>query len=187
MRLTRPRSAALIACAAAALAAAGCGSSTKGEPVREGLGVTVADLKYTVYITRELNQHDAEDRGYYRGPEPGPGFTYYGVFVNVCNEKGGKFRTPVATDTLVVTDNQENEFKPLKVPADNVFAYRPRSLSKDACVPEGGSAAATGPTAGALLIYKFPVQSLENRPLILHIEGTNDKGELEKEEVKLDL
>ena len=177
----------MIACAAVVLATAGCGKDKDEEAVREGLGVNVAGLKYTVYLTRQLNQHDAEDRGYYQGPEPKPGFTYYGVFIHVCNEKGGTFRTPVEPETLIVKDNQGNEFEPLPAPSSNVFAYRPRPLSKDACVPEGGSAAATGPTGGAVLVYRFPVQTLENRPLEMEIEGTDEKGKAEKERIKLDL
>jgi hypothetical protein len=183
MRLRSPRSA-ILACAAAALVAAGCGSEEEGEPKREGLGEEVAGLKYNVFITRQINQHLASDRGYYRGPEPKPGFTYYGVFIKVCNETE-QFRT--ATDHFVVKDSQGNEYEPIELEEDNVFAYRARRLSKRACIPEAGTPPATGPTGGALLLFEFPVQTLENRPLELEIEDTNEKGEKEHGAVELDL
>ena len=182
MRLASPRSA-ILACAVAALFAAGCGEE-KDEPKREPLGEEVAGLKYTVFITRQINQHLASDRGYYRGPEPRPGFTYYGVFMKVCNETE-EFKTPV--DHFIVKDSQGNEFEPLEVEGDNVFAYRPRRLSKGACVPEAGTPPATGPTGGSLLLFEFPVQTLENRPLELEIEDVNAEGEKETGKIELDL
>ena len=174
MRLSRPKSA-LVACAiVASLAVGGCNSGRPNGAAREGLNVDVAGLGYDVYITRQLNLRDAEDRGYYRGPEAPPGFALYGVFIKVCN-RGHGFRTPITTK-FTVEDNQGNTFHPLPLPADDVFAYRPRLLSHDACIPEPGSAAATGPTEGSLLLFKFPVGSLENRPLELLIEGRRGPG-----------
>ena len=183
MRLRSPRSA-ILACAVAALVAAGCGSEEEGEPKREGLGEEVAGLKYNVFITRQINQHLASDRAYYRGPEPRPGFTYYGVFIKVCNETED-FRT--ATDHFLVKDSQGNEFEPVELEEDNAFAYRSRRLSKRACIPEAGTPPATGPTGGALLLFEFPVQTLENRPLELEIEDTNEQGEKEHGAIELDL
>jgi hypothetical protein len=185
MRLARPWSA-ILACAAIALAGAGCGKHKEGEPIREGIGVEVAGVKYNVYITRQINTHLASDRGFYRGPEPKPGFTHYGVFIKVCNEEEG-FKRPIEADEFKVKDSQGGEYEPLELEPDNVFAYRARRLSRRACVPEAGSPAATGPTGGALLVFEFPVQTLENRPLELEIEATNENGELEKEAVELDL
>jgi hypothetical protein len=182
MRLASPRSA-ILACAIAAFFAAGCGEE-KDEPKREGLGAEVAGIKYTVFITRQINQHLASDRGYYPGPEPKPGFTYYGVFIKVCNETDG-FKTPV--DHFVVKDSQGNEFEPIEMEPENVFAYRARRLSKRACVPEAGTPPATGPTGGALLLFEFPVQTLENRPLELEIEDTTPEGEHVTERIELDL
>jgi hypothetical protein len=156
------------ACAAVALAAGGCSSGRPNNAGREGKPVTVAGLSYNIYITRELNLRDAEDRGYYRGKEAPPGYALYGVFLTVCNDKHG-FRTPLTNFTI--EDNQGNKYHPLPLPASNDFAYRARRLSHGACIPEAGSTAATGPTSGSLLIYKFPVNSLENRPLEMLIEA----------------
>jgi hypothetical protein len=183
MRLASPRSAILACALAAAVLAAGCKSAGE-EGTREGLGVHVGGLKYTVFITRQINQHLASDRGYYQGPEPKPGFTYYGVFIQVCNETPG-FKTPVKDFT--VRDSQGNEFHPLDIGGANVFAYHPRRLSKNACVPEAGTPAATGPTGGALLVFNFPVQTIENRPLKLDIRTVTPEGKVESEKILLDL
>ena len=175
----------MFTCAAAALIAAGCGEE-KGEPKREGLGAEVAGIKYTVFITRQINQHLASDRGFYRGPEPRPGFTYYGVFLKVCNEGEG-FKRAIEYDQFHVKDSQGNEYEPVELEGDNVFAYRARRLSKHACIPEAGTAAATGPTGGALMLFEFPVQTLENRPLELEISDVDEHGERHTEAIELDL
>jgi hypothetical protein len=173
------------ACAVVAIGASGCSSGRPGGVGREGKPVTVAGLSYNVYITRELNLRDAEDRGYYSGPEAPPGFALYGVFLAVCNDKHG-FRTPLTQFTI--EDNQGNRFHPQPVAADNVFAYRPRRLSHAACIPETGSPAYSGPTGGALLLFKFPTTALENRPLELLISNrTSPSAPAQTKRVELDI
>lgn len=147
----------------------GCGQNPReNNASREGLPERVGGIDYNVYITRELNLRDAEDRSYYKGPEAPPGYALYGMFLTVCNDGQG-FRTPLTSFT--VEDNQGNRFHPLPVSKNNDFAYRARRLSHNACIPEPGSAASFGPTSGALLVFKFPVSSLENRPLELLIQN----------------
>jgi hypothetical protein len=166
------------------LLVAGCKSSRPEGVAREGLYEDVAGLDYNVFITRELNLRDSEDRDYYRGPEAPPGFALYGVFVQVCNHGHG-YKFP---DTkFTVEDNQGNEFEPQPLPKDNVFAYRARRLATDACIPESGSAAASGPTAGSLLLFKFPLSSLENRPLELHIEAPPGSEKPVRKVIELDI
>jgi hypothetical protein len=184
MRPRRPKSAALLACALAAAALAGCSSGRPNGAAREGLFEDVAGLDYNVFITRELNLRDAEDRCYYRGPEAPPGFALYGVFIQVCNNGHG-FRTP---DTrFTVEDSQGNRFRPQPLPADNLYAYRPRRLSRKACIPEAGSTAANGPTAGSLLLFKFPLSSVENRPLELLIQAPPGSPDPRSKRIELDL
>jgi hypothetical protein len=187
MRLRSTRSA-ILACAAAALLVAGCSETHKeGEPLREGLGVEVGGVDYTVFITRQINTRLASDRGFYRGPEPRPGFTHYGVFIRVCNETEG-FKRPIDYGEFHVKDSQGNEFEPVELEEDNAFAYRARRLSKAACVPEAGSPPATGPQGGALLLFEFPLQTLENRPLELEIEDpTALEGQEKHGAIELDL
>jgi hypothetical protein len=188
MPRTRLRST-VIACLLVVAAGAVTGCQRKApddEPRREGLGAEVAGVKYNVFITRQINQRLASDRHFYRGPEPKPGFTYYGVFIKVCNETEG-FKRPIEYDEFHVKDSQGNEFEPIELEADNAFAYRARRLSKAACVPEAGSAPATGPTGGALLLFEFPVQTLENRPLELEVEAIDEEGHEDMKKIELDL
>ena len=39
------------------------------------------------------------------------------------------------------------------------------------CIPEAGSVAQLGPTAGSMLLFRLPLENTENRPLELEIEG----------------
>jgi len=164
---------------------AGCGHADiepgVDEAAREGLAVPLEGIEYNVFITRELNLKIPPDNAYYDGPQPGKGQTYYGIFLQACN-KGDK---PVTTTgTFKVKDNQEREFEPIELPEDNHFAYNPRTLEPDECIPEAGSVAQQGPTAGSMLLFKFPLQVTENRPLELEIEGTTPE---EKRVFELDL
>ena len=183
MRLRRYVSAAA-ACAALALAAGGCSTGRPNGAAREGLDVEIAGLDFNVYITRELNLRDAEDRGYYQGPEAPPGFALYGLFIQVCNNGHG-FKTPNVTFT--VEDSQGNRFHPVPLPANNLYAYRPRRLSRKACIPEAGSTAYNGPTGGALLLFKFSLPSLENRPLELLIDAPPGSPKPRFKRIELDI
>jgi hypothetical protein len=172
MSLRRPGSAAIVcaACAIAALAMTGCHKreSTIG---REGQGIKVAGVTYNVYITRQLNPSDAEDSAYMAGEKADvPGYYFYGVFLTACNENehGSKL---LPTTNFTINDTQGDRFTPLALPETNVFAYRPKPLAKNSCVPPVGSIAASGPTAGALLVFKVPVAAVENRPLELEIQA----------------
>jgi hypothetical protein len=164
----------LAACALALALAGGltaCGASQDEigveEPAREGLSVNIGGLDYNVFITRELNLAITPDKDYYEGPPARPGHALYGVFVRVCN--------PSESDTLpsasefLVTDNQGAEFEPIELAEDNAFAYNARDLTPGACIPEDGSVAQQGPTAGSMLLFDFPLENTENRPLELEI------------------
>jgi hypothetical protein len=174
-----------------ALTAAGCGDNPReNDASREGLPERVGEIDYNVYITRELNLRDVEDSGYYKGPEAGKGFALYGVFMTACNptEDADTPNVPTASDFTVV-DTQGNRFKPLPMADDNVFAYRPTSLKHKACVPKDGSLAASAPTNGSLLIFKLPLDALENRPLDLEIVSPPDPetGKGETGRIELDV
>ena len=200
----------VLACAILALVAAGCGE--KGEnkdPVREGIATDLGGLDYNVFITRQLNPKDVEDRDYYNGPEESeacaakgtpPQLTpeervqncptnLYGVFVQVCNETSDGAPRPAREPTSVegrgfpgdfeIEDAQGNKFEPLALPTTNVFAYRSRPLKKGDCIPASGSAASSSPTAGALLVFRIPVAATENRPLELKVSVGGETKEFE--------
>ena len=177
MKLPRPRTA-LVACLLAALVAlTGCENTREKDAGREGLPEQVGHVDYNVFITRELNPRDNEDSGYYKGPEAPPGFALYGVFLQACNPST-KVSDPhwPAASQFEIEDTQGNTFRPLPLPADNIWAYRGKPLKQGACIPETGSLPAGGPTAGSLLIFKLPLQTLENRPLDLRITAPSELG-----------
>src|SRR5688500_10009741 len=95
MRLRRPpldRPARLpLVLAALALGASACGEGAgderafvPGEAAREGIAVDLDGIDYEIFITRQLNVQDPEDRQYYPGPPPPPGAGYFGVFLRAC-------------------------------------------------------------------------------------------------------
>lgn len=157
----------------AALAAlmAGCGPDEEErlhEPVREGLSVPLEGLDYTVFITRQLNLRDPEDKGYYPGDEAAPGHSLYGVFLEACNHGKEPVRS---SQEFAIEDAQGNEFHPEILRSDNPFAYKAASVPPKNCIPARGSLAQQGPTSGAMLLFELPLEAAENRPLELVVTG----------------
>jgi predicted small secreted protein len=188
MQQSRPRIAAL-ACLLVGLAAlTGCKNTREHNAGREGLPKDIGHVEYNVFITRELNLRDPEDSGYYRGPEAPPGFALYGVFLQACNTATSGGPHWMAASRFQVEDTQGNIFKPLPLPPDNLWAYRASPLKQGACIPTLGSLASSGPTNGSLLIFKLPIQTLENRPLDLRITSpANSAGVRESGLIELDI
>ena len=186
----------MVAACAAALALAGglsaCGFDkpelgTEEEPGREGLALELAGVDYNVFITRELNLRITPDKAYYKGPEAPPGNVLYGVFVKVCGAEKGARPKSVPARNFVVRDNQGNEYLPKRLPEDDSFAYNARPLSFEECIPQDGSVAQQGPTAGSMLLYEFPLENTENRPLEMVIEGPHDLVEGKRESLHIEL
>jgi hypothetical protein len=166
----------LFACLAAlATGAAACGDEEPGvdEPAREGLALPLGGVDYNVFITRQLNPAIPADDAFFEGPEPAPDETLYGVFLQACNNSDDGPKETI--DSFKVVDNQGNEFEPEELPEDNKFAYAPRELDEKECIPEAGSVAQLGPTAGAMLLFRIPLRNTENRPLELELEGEGDE------------
>ncbi|MBA3509469.1 MAG: hypothetical protein H0T19_05195 [Thermoleophilaceae bacterium] len=190
LRLPRTIAACLtVAALTVGLSACGAGEiGTEEIPAREGLSIGVGGVDYNVFITRELNLRITPDKAYYKGPPAPPGKVLYGVFVESCGASAKPVRT-AAVHNFVVEDNQGNEYHPKEMPKDNAFAYQPAVVAKEECTPEPGSIAQQGPTNGSMLLYEFPLQNTENRPLILHIKGPFDLLEQSRESkfIELDL
>ena len=155
-----------------------CGDEEPGvdEPAREGLAIPVDGIQYNVFITRQINPAIQPDEDLYQGPPPAPGSTFYGLFLQACNDTDETHR---AIDDFVVKDNQDEEFEPIELPEDNVFAYRPTTLAPGECIPEAGSVNQLGHSGGALLMFEFPFEVTENRPLELELEGEEETKAIE--------
>jgi hypothetical protein len=168
------------------VALTGC---TKKEifPVREGLPVKLNGLDYTVFITRELNIRDTEDRDYWpRAPDPPPGSAYYGVFIQVCNDADSSGPITPVNDFRIV-DTQGNTFSPTPLPTGNIFAYVPHPLTAKKCLPVAGSIPSSGPTGGLLLVFKLPIATIENRPLDLEIAPPATGIAPKRQRIELDI
>ena len=154
-----------------------CGKTHKpGEPVREGLSTPLAGLRYTVFLTRQLNLKDVEDSGYAPGvKEAAPGHGLFGIFLQACN-KGDKTETAVDLNSFTIVDAQGERFKPLPLARSNPFAYHGGPVPTENCEPARGSLAQQGPTSGALVLFDLPLAATENRPLTLVIDGPYVSG-----------
>ncbi len=185
--------AAPVGCLTLALTLAGCAFKPPGEgreagkegvregrvaagedAIREGLGIGLEGLDYTVFITRQLNPRDPEDRDYYQGPEAPPNKAHYALFLQACNDGD---RPAEAAREFKVLDSQGTEFSPLPLERENIFAYRPINLLPQECIPNRLSTAAQSPAGGAILVFLLPLAATENRPLELEIEPPSGHGE----------
>ena len=169
--------AACVLALAAPLGMVACNDKEQGidEPANEGLAIELGGVDYTVFITRELNPKITPDDAYVTTEAP-PGEALYGIFLRACNVS--KDRRASASE-FTVHDSQNNSFQPEPLPQDNQFAYTGRTLDPEECIPEAGSVAQLGPTAGSMLLFKFPLENTENRPLELEIVQDGQKRTFE--------
>ncbi len=171
----------------AALALGACGGShTKvttgtyaGESGKNAPYLNVGPLIYEVQLSRQLNPYNAEEATYLQGLSPAerqlaPGQEWFGVFLQVYNNTS---RTLPAATGLTITDTQDNSYTPVVPDSTNEFAYRGGLIPAKSQLPEPASVAASGPTQGALLLYKIQVVSLDNRPLELKIVDPTDSSQ----------
>ena len=155
-----------------------CGEEEPGvdEPAREGLAIPVDGIQYNVFITRQINPKIQPDEDLYQGPPPAEGSTFYGIFIQACNDTD---EVHEAIDSFTVVDNQGEEFEPVDLPDENAFAYRPDELGHGECIPEAGSVNQLGQSGGALIMFELPLEVTENRPLELELEGEEETKKIE--------
>lgn len=168
--------------AAAGLFASGCGEvedvRTVGET--EGPYIDVNDLRYQVQLSRILNPSDPEDAEYLsalpEGEELEAGEAWFGVFLRVQNTTES---TSAATAReFEIVDTLEDVYEPVQLPVENPWAYRPTVLEPGGILPEPDSAQFSGPTRGALLLFKLSYGTLQNRPLELEIHSPENPEEI---------
>ena len=166
----------VLACVAAILPA--CGMEEESH-VNEAETLELGDVGYRVQITRFLNPSDIEDAQYLEGQPvpPPPGKAYLGVFMRVFNEGDSAFRVP-AYDQFHVEDTSGTKYEP--VSQRTVFSLDPgTSIPPGADLPQPESAAGSGPTGGALLLFLVNTGIGENRPIELLIASDGNKGSIE--------
>jgi hypothetical protein len=178
IRLPRPVSASRRILAAVALigllaVASGCDQREDVVTEAEDMGrlVDVGPLQYQIQISRPLNPSQRDDAALLRGVEETedelePGEAWFGVFVRITNQTDEPHRSAPQFELI---DTEENEFRPVRLPDANPFAYRVETVLPDDAVPGEDSPAAQMPIGGQLLLFRVDVDSLENRPLELRI------------------
>jgi hypothetical protein len=163
--------------ALAVLGVAGCGNDL-GKEADEGVPILLGDLKYNVQETRFLNESQPDDKEYLEGqvlPTPA-GKSYLGVFLTIHNEGDDPIRIPTNAD-LSVVDTTGAAYE--SIPSHTNFAAPLGStLAGGGDIPVAGTAAANGPTQGAIVLFAVPEGISENRPLKLEIDSQGESGEI---------
>ncbi|HEY3192120.1 MAG TPA: hypothetical protein VGJ61_04990 [Solirubrobacterales bacterium] len=154
---------------------AGCGNDL-GKEADEGVPIELGDLKFNVQETRFLNPSQPDDKDYLQGqtlPTPA-GKSYLGVFLTIHNEGDSPVRLPTNSQISVV-DTTGAAYQ--SIPSSTAFAAPLGSeLAGGADIPAPDTAAANGPTQGAIVLFLVDQGVSENRPLELEIEHQGETG-----------
>jgi hypothetical protein len=167
-----------LAAIAAALTISACGGDS--EPVTHGhseaVYVEAGNLYYQVQISRELNPFAVDDAEYLQGvTDPvaslGREDEWFGVWLRAQNTTDDDHE---AASEFKVVDAAGNEYDPVDLGEDNVFAYQPRTVEKKSdngqpLLPNPDAAAGSGPIQGSLLLFRVPYSIYSNQPVELEI------------------
>ncbi len=175
---------------ALALAAVGCGNKhdvvTEGET--EGIWLDVGSLDYHIQGSRQLNPAVVPDNRYLEGVPasvgpPNDEETWFAVFVRIENKTDEP--APTAAE-FEVEDTEGDVYHPVELDTQvNSFAYVPQTLGPDEVIPQPDSTQEFDSTAGAMLLFKLPLTSYQNRPLEFRIVA--GEGDREPHEAHLAL
>ena len=163
--------------ALALLGVTGCGNDL-GKEADEGVPIQLGELKITVQETRFLNPAQPDDKQYLGGQQvPTPsGKSYLGVFLTVHNEGDTAVRLPTNAQMSVV-DTTGAAYQ--SIPSHTDFAAPlGAELAGGGDVPGPDTAAANGPTQGAIVLFLVDQGISENRPLKLEIGFQGQTGEI---------
>jgi hypothetical protein len=178
MRLGHKGTLALVfALGLALVGAAGCGNDL-GKEADEGVPIKLGDLELNVQETRFLNPAQPDDGEYLAGQQlPTPtGKAYLGVFLTIHNGGDSAVELPADAETSVVdTTGAAYEAIPTHTP---FAAPLGTELAGGADIPAPDTAAANGPTQGAIVIFLVDQSVNESRPLKLEIETQGETGEI---------
>jgi hypothetical protein len=180
----------LIAAALAAVAVSACGSAQHpydATAENNGFYVKGGKIEYQLQVSRALNQFSVEDHQYLTGLPAGtaaPTATqlWYGVFLQAFN----KSKQPQTTaSSFYIQDTQGNKYYPVTLNSSvNGYAWTSTRLSPQETQPAPDTTASTGPTQGAMLLFKLNVSVYNNRPLTLFIQPP---GQPQPATISLDL
>jgi hypothetical protein len=177
---------------ALAAAAAGCGNKEAEAIVAdtEGIWIDVGPLDYHIQGSRTLNPSQVPDDRYLSGlpeDESGPAAdeTWFAVFLRIENKTDGP--APTAED-FEIEDTAGDVYKPIDIDTEvNPFAYQPLELGEDEVVPHPDSTQELDSTAGAMLLFKLPLDGYANRPLEFIIHAPPGSEGPEQAKIALDV
>jgi hypothetical protein len=161
----------------ALVGAAGCGNDL-GKEADEGVPIQLGDLTFNVQETRFLNPAQPDDREYLEGQQlPTPaGKSYLGVFLEINNDGDSAMRVPTNAEISVV-DTTGAAYQ--AIPSHTDFAAPlGTELAGGADIPGPGTAAANGPTQGAIVLFLVDQGVSENRPLKLEVDFQGETGDI---------
>jgi hypothetical protein len=167
----------VLLCTLAVLGVAGCGNDL-GKEADEGVPIQLGDLKLNVQETRSLNPAQPDDKQYLEGQQlPTPhGKFYLGVFLTIHNTGDSPVRVPTNAEMTVV-DTTGAAYQ--SIPSHTDFAAPLGSvIAPGADIPAPGTAAANGPTQGALVLFLVDDSLNENRPPKLEIDSQGETGDI---------
>jgi hypothetical protein len=166
---------ALPALLALAVGVSACGYSSNSKHTNEGEPLQLGELEYNVTFSRYLNHNDTEDAAYLEGQKEAPkDHNYFGVFFEIQNKSDEPQQLP---STLTITDAEDNEYKVL--PSESLYALPfEGTVEAEEQIPVLDSPPQQGPIEGSVAIFLLPEEASANRPLTLHIEGAEEKGEV---------
>ncbi|MFL5908636.1 MAG: hypothetical protein ACJ75Z_13700 [Solirubrobacterales bacterium] len=168
----------LFALALALVGVAGCGDNSPGKDAEEGVPIQLGELTFNVQETRFLNPAQPDDKEYLMGQKlpPPAGKSYLGVFLTVHNEGDSADTLPMASQMSIV-DTTGVAYQ--AIPSSTPFAAPlGTQIAGGGDIPAPGTAAANGPTQGALMIFLVDLAVNENRPLKLEVEHQGETGEI---------
>ena len=176
MRLGHKGALALVlALGLALLGAVGCGNDLSKE-ADEGVPIKLGDLEFSVQETRFLNPDQPDDKEYLAGQQvPTPaGQGYLGVFLEIHNGGDDPVELPPDADVSVVdTTGADYEAIPTHTP---FAAPLGTELEGGGDIPAPDTAAANGPTQGAIVIFLVDQSVNGNLPLELEIDSQGESG-----------
>ncbi|HKH23734.1 MAG TPA: hypothetical protein VKA88_08925 [Solirubrobacterales bacterium] len=161
----------------ALLGVAGCGNDLSKE-ADEGVPIKVGDLEINVSETRFLNPSQPDDSEYLSGQKlpPPAGQAYLGVFLTVHNAGDDAVTLPTQEETSIV-DTTGAAYQ--AIPSHTAFAAPlGTELGSGQDIPKPDTAAANGPTQGAIVLFLVDQAVNENRPLELEIEYEGETGDI---------
>lgn len=171
----------------AVLALSACGQAhtrvTTGTYAGEGGAdapyLYVGPLIYQVQVSRQLNPFNVEDAAYLQGIPAAvrklePGQEWFGVFMQVYNTSNAPH---VASNSLTVSDTQNNTYYPIPLGETNLFAYRGGLVPANSRLPAPGTIAFLDSSQGQLVLYKIQIASLNNRPMQIKVVAPGNPTE----------